>query len=300
MVRSDLRRYGMKLSRTGFLIFVLFPCATLAAQAEKPQPTKIVRVETEILKSIVFITLDVKIGSRLETLGGTGFLYAVPDSRIGPDKSFAYLVTNRHVADAMEEDEDGNCRNAQVLQTFVTLNLKQPVNGTRSEKLPLVFNQTVHWYYPHDEGVDLAVLPVSIPDKYDFRVISPENLLTEQILEDRHVVPGDKVLTSGFFTGYAGLHAIQPLLREGVLAMLPDGPMLSTTCKSAQVYLADVHVIPGEQRFSYFYRAWNGTGCKHCGRRCTKYVRATGNRERIYVRILRLYFASRHHVEGLS
>jgi hypothetical protein len=58
-------------------------------------------------------------------------------------------------------------------------------------------------------------------------------------------VPGDEVLTGGFFTGYTGLHEMQPILREGVLAMLPDGPMTTTLCGSGNVYLADVHVIPG-------------------------------------------------------
>jgi hypothetical protein len=237
------------------IVFVNF-----AAQVEKPQPTKAIRVETQILKSIVFITENVKIGDKTETLGGTGFLYAVPDSRLGPNKSFFYLVTNRHVADAMEEDEQGNCKNAQILQTFVWLNLKEPVSGTRSEKIPIVFNQTSHWYYPHDGGVDLAVMPISISDRFDVREILPENLLTEQILEDRVVVPGDKVLTTGFFTGYAGLHAIQPLVREGVLAMMPDGPMMSTTCKSAKVYLADVHVIPGNSGSPIFIVPGMGLG----------------------------------------
>jgi hypothetical protein len=82
---------------------------------------------------------------------------------------------------------------------------------------------SVHWYFP----------------------LSSEIVLTSETLEKQNVVPGDRVLTAGFFFAYAGLHQIQPILREGVLAMLPDGPMTTTTCKSGSVYLADVHITPG-------------------------------------------------------
>ena len=58
-------------------------------------------------------------------------------------------------------------------------------------------------------------------------------------------MPGNRVLTAGFFSGYSGLHEIQPIFREGILAMEPDGPMTTTLCGSGNVYLADVHIIPG-------------------------------------------------------
>jgi hypothetical protein len=80
---------------------------------------------------------------------------------------------------------------------------------------------------------------------YDFQRLSIEQLLSAETIEKDHIVPGDRLLTVGYFFLYAGLHEIQPILREGVLAMLPDGPMTATTCKSGSVYLADVHVTPG-------------------------------------------------------
>jgi hypothetical protein len=218
------------------------------AQTQPPVTTNPTRAETEILKSIVFITIEAnepgKPGEpdKPVTLGGTGFLFAVPDSRLGKNLSFTYLVTNRH---AIEQDEHGNCKPLKIRETYVTLNLKEPVNGNRSERVPLHLSQQFHWYFPNDLASDLAVLPVGISDKYDVKVVFPENLLTEERLNQQHVVPGDKVLTGGFYSGYAGLHAIQPILREGALAMQPDGPMVTTMCKSGQVYLADVHIIPG-------------------------------------------------------
>jgi hypothetical protein len=253
----------MKLVILCVVLLGIAQTALLGAQSEKPTTTKTtttMRPEAQILKTIVFITINAKVAGQPETLKGTGFLYGVPIPELGPSKSFAYLVTNRHVAAGTEQDEHGSCYNAEILQTFVTLNLKNPVNGTRSENVLLTFNETSHWYFPQDEGIDLAVLPINIPDKYDALLIKPEDLLTDQILKDRQVAPGDKVLTTGFFSGYAGLHGIQPLLREGVLAMLPDGPMLTTTCKLGHVYLADVHVIPGNSGSPIFILPGLGLG----------------------------------------
>jgi hypothetical protein len=98
-----------------------------------------------------------------------------------------------------------------------------------------------------DKAVDLAVIPFTLPnmDDFDFQTISSEQFLTSDIIDKQHIVPGDKVLTGGYFYHYAGLHEIQPILREGVLAMLPDGPMTTTLCGPGDVYLADVHIIPG-------------------------------------------------------
>jgi hypothetical protein len=53
---------------------------------------------------------------------------------------------------------------------------------------------------------------------------------------------------------------MQPILREGVLAMLPDGPMTTTLCGSGNVYLADVHVIPGNSGSPIFIIPGLGLG----------------------------------------
>jgi hypothetical protein len=235
------------------LLLVVSPADTVWAQAQPPVATNPTRTETEILKTIVFITVKAnepgKPGKpdRPVTLRGTGFLVVVPDSRLGENHSlgFGYLVTNRHVAEAIQQDEHGNCKPLQIQTMYVTLNLKEPVNGNRSERVPIPLSQEVHWYFPKNEASDLAVLPFGIPDKYDVKKVLPEQFLTEERLGQLHVVAGDRVLTGGFYSGYVGLHAIQPILREGVLAMLPDGPMNTTMCKSGRLYLADVHIIPG-------------------------------------------------------
>lgn len=214
------------------------------------------RGETRLSKVVVFITVEVKPPARPERggetrpsqpqfLSGTGFLVSVPDSRLGKDRGFGYLVTNRHVAEAIEQDESGNCVAHEVQHTYVTMNLKEPINGNRSDTEVLSMHDSIHWYFPDDNAIDLAVLPFAPPAKYDAIPLSSQLFITSETLERQNIVPGDRLLTAGYFFAYAGLHEIQPILREGVLAMVPDGPMTTTTCKSGLVYLADVHITPG-------------------------------------------------------
>ena len=249
-----------KTSTVVILAALLLPTAVkpVRAQTQPPITAKSDRAETRLSKIVVFISVELKSPTRPAnqreshppepvTLSGTGFLVTVPDSRLGKDMGFGYLVTNQHVAKAIEQDENGNCVAHEIQETYITMNLKEPIDGRRSDRQPLRMRGSAHWYFPKDkdEAVDLAVMPFAAADKYDAIPLSSEYLITSETLAKQSIVPGDRILTAGFFYGYAGLHQIQPILREGVLAMLPDGPMTTTTCKSGNVYLADVHITPG-------------------------------------------------------
>jgi phage tail protein X len=76
--------------------------------------------------------------------------------------------------------------------------------------------------------------------------VHTNSFLTPDLWKQFAVTPGDKLLTVGFFRLYPGKHQFQPMIREGTLAMVPDDKMPSTVCDfPTKVYLADVHVIPG-------------------------------------------------------
>jgi len=243
---------------TAILALAAISASLTNASSQQATVAKTSRAETEISKIVVFITLELKPprepkGARKaaaaapQILHGTGFLMAVSDSRLPNGRAFGYLVTNRHVAEAIEQDERGQCVRHEIERTYVTLNLRDPVNGERAVKQALPISPEYHWYFPSDESIDLAVIPFVLPseEKYDIKTVSMEQLLSSDTIEKDHIVPGDRVYTTGFFFAYAGLHEIQPIVREGVLAMLPDGPMTTTMCRSGSVYLADVHVTPG-------------------------------------------------------
>ncbi len=196
----------MRKPRIVILVALLVgPCPAVDLVFAQTQPqvaSNPIRAEAELLKTIVFLTVEAiepgKPGQADQrvTISGTGFLVSVPDSRLGKDLAFGYVVTNRHVAKAIEQDENGDYKPLQIQGMYITLNLREPVNGNRSEKVSILSRRT-QWYFPKDEASDLAVLPFAIPAKYDSKQLLLENLLTEEILNQKNVGPGDKVLTGG-------------------------------------------------------------------------------------------------------
>lgn len=243
-------------------VWVLSVSATLSAQTQQnaaPQPqSKSAATEhpeagksateqhrpftTQVKKTVVFLTAYCEEGGQVIKIQGTGFFVFVPDVRLGSDRGFAYLVTNRHVAEALKDD--GSKR--RILSTTVRLNLKQQVGGSQSEEGVLVFNSLVHWYFPSDDAVDLAIMPV-FPDeeKYDFQTVSEDMFATPDVITSKGIVEGDPVLFAGFFYQYPGQKKIEPIVRQGILAMIPDEQLLTTLRKPGDVYLADAHVFGG-------------------------------------------------------
>jgi hypothetical protein len=157
---------------------------------------------------------------------------------------FGYLVTNRHVAEAILPDAGGHPTRHKILTMSATVNLKEPLNGSRvhSISLPPV---GAKWVFPKDNAIDLAVISIPLDNTYYVLEITPDNFLTPDLWEKDRIGPGDKVLTCGYFRPYPGAHQFQPIIREGSLAMVPDGTMPVAIGGSAKVYLADIHVIPG-------------------------------------------------------
>jgi hypothetical protein len=124
------------------------------------------------------------------------------------------------------------------------VNLKAAVNGTNAKTIPLPPIGLSQWRFPVDDTIDLAVIPFAMKDDYDAGRIPVSMFFTSDLWEKYRIGPGDKVLTCGYFLHYAGSHRFQPIIREGSLAMIPDDVMDATLGKS-RVYLADLHVIPG-------------------------------------------------------
>ena len=84
---------------------------------------------TQLKKTVAFLTTYCHDGDQIVKVQGTGFFVAVPDKRLG-EGGFVYLVTNRHVAEALRQD--GSKR--QVVSSTVRLNLKQETAGRSRKK----------------------------------------------------------------------------------------------------------------------------------------------------------------------
>jgi hypothetical protein len=96
---------------------------------------------------------------QLQQIAGTCFFVYYEDGRLGKEKGFGYLVTNRHMA--VPGVEKGS--NYPVQQVFVRLNLKSVQGAAESMEGNVPFGGAMHWYFSADPGVDLAVLPLA-PD----------------------------------------------------------------------------------------------------------------------------------------
>lgn len=113
---------------------------------------------------------------------GTCFFVYYPDDRLGKDQGFGYLVTNRHVA--VPGIEDGHPYPTDGT-TLLRLNRK---DSNDSSEGPLPLGGQVHWYFPADDAVDLAVLPFA-PDqaKFDVETIPVSIFATRDEVEKNNI-----------------------------------------------------------------------------------------------------------------
>lgn len=212
-------------------------------QNARPQPAVQPRFEDTLSKAVVRITA--RAGGIDGTLNGTGFLVEVPETRLPGNLVVVYLVTNRHVAKAITTDATGRPIEHQVTKMEAILNLKTPIHGNKATSIPLPPESPLHWHFAGDKSIDLAVIAFPMKDEYDATRIGTSLFLTRDVWTTYRIGPGDKVLTCGYFVHYAGAHQFQPIIREGSLAMVPDDVMPVPIGGSANIYLADLHIIPG-------------------------------------------------------
>jgi len=211
--------------------------ATASGQTNAGSVQTVPPLVTQIKKSVVFIELKCKQEKRSVLERGTGFLVGIPAPELGPGKTFDYLVTNRHVAFCW--DRIGHP--LEIESIAVRANSK---SGAAVE-IPAGINGNIRWYVPQDQSIDLAVTPFAAPDSLDALNIPITMFATKDLLTSKGVAEGAKILFSGFFYQFPGIHKVQPIVREGILAMIPDEPLITTTGKLGTLYLGDVHIFSG-------------------------------------------------------
>jgi S1-C subfamily serine protease len=207
-----------------------------SATAGQPAPTAAM-----LKKMVAFLSLDYRDGVSNGQARGTAFFVFYPDKRVGENGGFLYLVTNKHVA-----EPEINGHKVAVQRMTLRLNLKTPVDGRESEEVTIPLSNLFHWYFPGDAAVDLAVLPVH-PDesRYDYAPVPVAFFATNDVVTQEEISEGDPVLFSGFFYQFPGQRRMEPIVRQGVLAMMPDEVLGTTLGQQGRIYLADVHVFHG-------------------------------------------------------
>ncbi len=205
-----------------------------------------------LLKKLVsFLTVEYQDGTKIGAIRGTAFFVSLADKRLGENRAFMYLVTNRHMASPVIEG-----RAVTVRKASIRLNLKNPVGGALSAEGELLLGPTLRWYFPKDDAVDLAVLPIGLDqDKFDYEAFPTSLFATRDFIQSDRIAEGDSVLFTGFFYQFPGQKKIEPIVRQGILAMMPDELLETTLRKPGRLYLADVHVFGGNSGAPMFVNA---------------------------------------------
>jgi hypothetical protein len=217
------------------------PNPATATQASGGAPPNVVAhpLFSRQVKKIIAIVYTICEGDP-QTYEGTAFFVLKEDSRLGNNRAFGYLVTNKHVAEPHIETGQP----CKVTNQVVRVNSKTPDPATGGRNI--FFTNNMQWTYPTDDAIDLAVIPF-MPDqtKCDVEAIPMSMFATRDIVEKENIAEGDSVLYTGFFYQFPGSLQIEPIIRQGIIAMIPDEPIPTTLGKLGRAYLADAHVFGG-------------------------------------------------------
>ncbi len=191
------------------------------------------RLPDQILHTCCFIshkTPEVK-------FGGTAFVASVRGQH---GNAFLYLVTAKHVAEAVEHGP------------FVV-----GLNEKKGGRAHLEVDEA-KWYYHPDEpnAVDAAVMPFS-PDRYeslDVEWVHEEMFATPDVMQSAGIGIGDEIAVVGLFTRFWGKNQYIPIARIGNLAMLPKEKIPATSFDPMEAYLAEGRSIGGLSGSPVFVR----------------------------------------------
>ena len=211
--------------------------APIAAATAPPQSPA-----EQIRRTVAFLTISYQDGPSTKGVIGTCFFVWVLDKRLGENQGFVYLVTNRHVA--QPGIDLGTVY--PVLGASLSLNLVAPRGEIQSVQEQIPLGNQLHWYFPQDVAVDLAVLPLAPDQKiYSYQYIQSSLIVTSDQVKAGDVLVGDRVVFAGYFSNFPGQKRIEPIVRQGVIAMLPDEALNTTLHKPGRLYLADLHAFHG-------------------------------------------------------
>ena len=217
------------------------------ANASVAPPTDSEPFMAKFKKTVIYIeTVCLTVGDdgaqKIATFLGTGFLVLHHDPRYPQIVGFNYLVTNRHVARPGSES-GAPCT---VADYKVRFNLRQSeANGTELSQA-FSLGPNVPWAFSTDESVDIATTPFGLDEKkFSFLTFPTSLFLTDEEAKQNHVVEGDSVVFTGLFVQFMGQVKLEPIVREGKIAMIPGEPIPTTLRSLGHIYLVDAHVFGG-------------------------------------------------------
>jgi hypothetical protein len=242
---------GRKVFLSCFVVGAAISCCLTGLAQNQPSPVSAsaqgsisqvpLPFAAEIKKAVAFIETDCLKDGKLVPSVATAFFVVKPDERLGKGLGFEYLVTNRHAAQPGIED-GAPC---QVVNYVIKVNLRSN-DSAHPRATPVSLGPNLPWVFPDDPSVDLAIVPFAVsPSKVDFTPISSTMLATDEVVRANRIGEGDPVIFAGLFVQVPGLLELEPIVRQGIIAMMPDEPIGTTLKRPGSLYLADVHVFGG-------------------------------------------------------
>lgn len=182
-------------------------------------------------KSVVFLFDDTGIIPL-----GTGFLIGYPSAR--RNRVLTLLVTARHII-------------AGRSHVIVRYSSKGTAPIAVRYQISNMKKRGDLWYHP-DDGVDIAVLRVKIPQGSNIRATESEGIATKQVFGNEDIKITDRVFFPGLLLHFYGNQRNYPIARTGFIAQISEEPIpmnfeygTKAVETSQRVILIDGTAIPG-------------------------------------------------------
>jgi len=161
---------------------------------------------------------------------GTGFFLAVPWTDNVEDGYGNYVVTARHLIEAVQEKSSTG---------EVALRCNRKGGGTSISR-----NHVSEWIMHPSPSVDIAILPVNVNDN-DHTSIKLEAILTAKEISEYGIGPGENLIFPGLFVHHKGDAANIPILRQGSIAAMPIEKVQTSRYGAIEAYLVEARSIGG-------------------------------------------------------
>jgi hypothetical protein len=205
----------------------------------------LMRLSDHILKTVVFVGYEDADGDFCP--GGTGFFLGRSIERA--DVSMIYLVTAKHVIDKCSQYAGSGSEGSVVIR----------FNRLDGSSGLMRVNVDMWTTDPHDDYLDLAILPLS-PEEHgiDYRFAHEDGVLNSDAVEALDIGIGDEVFFAGLFVHHPGAVRNIPIMRLGTIAAMPDEKVTVDFDDNVQhpidAYLAEARSIGGLSGSPVFVR----------------------------------------------
>jgi hypothetical protein len=187
------------------------------------QPKNIsMRISDQVLRCVGFV--GVREGTGIQYIGTVFFVSVLQEQM-----RFSYMVTAKHVADALDGSD---C----VIR----------VNNRDGRSVIFEASGVRWWHHPTESvTVDSAVRPLSLEIDHAVATISQTMFATPEIIEEYHIGIGDEVHIAGLFSRVTETAKNQPVVRTGNIAMMPDEKIDFSSIGQIDAYIIETKSFGG-------------------------------------------------------